>query len=161
MKNIVYSTRTKSVVTGSCNIEHLTTIEKFPVFIGNTKESCEEDLFFDMVWDICRDTGVIQLRNLLDPSLIYSKYHSESIGEVWEKHRALFADVISDMLKKEGILKPEILEIGGSNGKLSSIVLGNNPNIKNWTIVEPNILKPENQDKRITYVDSFFEDATV
>jgi 2-polyprenyl-3-methyl-5-hydroxy-6-metoxy-1,4-benzoquinol methylase len=161
MKNIIYSTRTKSVVTGLDNIEHLITMKKFPVFIGNTKEPVEEDLFFDMIWDICKDTGIIQLRNTLKPDLIYSKYHSESIGDVWENHRVLFAEVISRYIEKKGVLEPDILEIGGSNGKLASIVLNSNHKIKNWTIVEPNILKPEEQDKKITYIDSFFENTVI
>jgi len=160
-KNYIHQTRTKSIVTGLDSLEHLITIKEFPVFIGHTKEPFEKDLFCDMIWDICKDTGIIQLRNVLKPDLIYSKYHSESIGEVWEKHRNCFVDVINEILQKEKVLEPDILEIGGSNGKLASMVLSSNPQIKNWTIIEPNIFKPKDLNIKIKYIDSFFEDLKV
>jgi len=157
MKKIINNTRTKSVVTGSNNIEPLITIKKFPLFIGNTNEPKNKDLFLDMTWDICKDTGIIQLRNTVNTDLIYSKYHSESIGEVWEKHSVMLAKFINDTLENEHLVNPEVVEVGGSNGKLAELVLKENSKIKNWLIIEPNSKISKNLCTRINYIDAFFE----
>jgi hypothetical protein len=83
MKPII---RDKSVLTGKQNLEKLYTYENFPVFIGATNEPLEKDLYVDLSLGLCPETGVIQLTQLIPPEIIYSVYHSEALGAVWEEH---------------------------------------------------------------------------
>jgi hypothetical protein len=156
MKKITGDTRTTSVITGNRNLETLFTIEDFPVFIGNTTQDQKDDMSSDMVFDICNDCGIVQLKNTISPDLIYSKYHSEAIGSVWENHHIQLADIIRLNTSKNAI--DSVLEIGGSNAKLPSIVLKTNNDIEKWTIVEPNIPSDyQHIDKKITFISDFFK----
>ena len=84
--------RDYSIITSQKNIEELAILKDFPVFIGATEKPHEMDMRVDMEWDICKDTGCIQLRNPVDPSLIYSSYHSEAVGTTWRQHHRKFMD---------------------------------------------------------------------
>lgn len=123
--------RAESVINGSRNIEHLHTLEHFPVFVGCTDDPQEKDLFADMLWDICRNSGIIQLRELLPLDLVYSIYHSEALGKIWQEHHLEFCQFIS------GYSGKSILEIGGSNGFLAKEYTKRHSDV-DWTIVEPN-----------------------
>jgi hypothetical protein len=150
------STRDKSLLTRENSLEHLYTIKDFPVFIGNTREPIENDLFFDMVLDICSDTGLIQLRNLIKPEIIYSKYHSEAIGTVWDNHHKEFSKMVFDTINN--LSNINIFEIGGSNGKLAKLTLDldTDKSINSWNIIEPNILDDNILDSRIKFMNDFF-----
>jgi hypothetical protein len=138
------------VIGGKFNgeVEELSSIKKFPIFIGATDDPIETDMFADLTFDICKTTGMIQLRNLVDPNLVYSKFHSEAIGSTWDTHRKLLAETI----KKYSDGK-KILEIGGSDSKLALDCL---ENVETWTIIEPNI-KFKYLDIKLKYVDEFFD----
>ncbi len=148
--------REKCVITEERDLETLYTLNNFPVFIGCTDHDRSEDLFFDMEWVISKSTGIIQLKKLLPLDLVYSGYHSEAVGGVWEKHHDKFADFITKHI--EGT---SIVEMGGSNGTLAERCLQRNNNI-NWTIVEPNPDPAYNPSTpRITICQSFIEDQLV
>ncbi len=125
--------RNKSIITYKENLEFLYKFESFPVFIGCTDTPIEDDILSDMTWMICRDSGMIQLKNLLPLDIVYSKYHSEGIGAIWELHH----HKLSNFIRKH--TSGNILEIGGSNGSLAEKFYENNLGAPNsWTIVEPN-----------------------
>jgi cathepsin L len=86
--------RNYSLITGKRNLELLYELENFPVFIGCTSSPKEDDLYANMTWMICKDSGMIQLRDLLPAELVYSAYHSEGIGETWMRHHLSFCDFI-------------------------------------------------------------------
>src|SRR3972149_752310 len=142
-------TRKTSLVTGKTNLEHLYTFKKFPVFIGCTDSPRSKDIRADMIFDICRDTGFIQLRKLLNPDLVYSSYHSEAVGGIWAQHHDQFCNFVRKFNPRT------VIEIGGSNGyiaqKLTSIV-----SKSHVTMVEPNPAFPGN--KRIKVIKAFFDD---
>jgi hypothetical protein len=142
-----YQIREKSLFNNSSSLEELAVFKNFPIFIGATNEDFESDLFFDMVWDICKQTGMIQLRNLLPPNLIYSGYHSEGVGPIWEKHHFEFSEFVARYTKNK------ILEIGGSNGKLASILQNHNKSF-DITIIEPNPSNTLNNNFKL--IKSFF-----
>ena len=68
--------RNKSIFEIDGDLEKLICFPNFPVFIGCTDKSIDDDIFLDMEWDICVKSGCIQLKNLLPLSLVYSEYHS-------------------------------------------------------------------------------------
>jgi hypothetical protein len=141
--------RTKSLITNSDNIEPLFEMKHFPVFIGATSQSIEADVFADMEWMICRDSGIIQLKNLLPLEVVYSEYHSEAVGGIWNRHHLLFCDFISKF-------SPEnVLEIGGSNGFIASTYIEKHPKL-NWTIIEPTPKFTSNDNIKV--IQAFFSD---
>lgn len=151
---ISYTTRTRSIITEKENLEHLYELKNFPVFIGCTNQDFEKDLYADMVWDICIDSGMIQLRKLLARDAVYSGYHSEAVGSIWEEHHEAFVKFISYFHPKN------VLEIGGSNGILArNYIKSMNSDISSWTIVEPNPLV--GSKGKIKILKTFFDQNTV
>ena len=41
-----------------------------------------------MDWSVGVSSGLIQLKHLITPSIIYSDFHSEAVGQLWKKHDA-------------------------------------------------------------------------
>ena len=147
--------RNSCVICGEADLEDLIELPNFPVFIGATSEPYNTDQFYDMSWAISKKSGVIQLKNLLPLDLIYSGFHSEAVGAVWEKHREEFAKFIS-----KNKVSGDIYEMGGSDGRQALFhYQQNKDSLDNWYIVEPNIPKSlKLADNRIKYIDGFIED---
>ena len=149
MNNII--TRKKSIATNRETLEEFVEYPNFPVFIGCTDQKPEKDLKANMKWMICKDSGCIQLYNLMPPEVIYSQYHSEAIGGIWEEHHKIFCKFISRNIKGD------VIEIGGSNGSLANRYLNSYKKIK-WTIVEPGMRKDnDNLDENINFINAFFD----
>jgi len=142
-------TRDKSVLTKG-EIEELSSIKNFPVFIGASEDDFNTDIFGDLTFDICKETGIIQLRNLIDPTIVYSKFHSESIGSIWENHHNLLSKII-----RKYSTRSKILEIGGSDSRLALKSIDDSV-INDWTIIEPN-LKTKYSHEKLHYIESFFD----
>lgn len=125
--------RKTSLLTHTNNIEHLHTINKFPVYMGcvDIEDIAEKDIFEDMIFDICKDTGIIQLRNTLSLDLTNKYSHNDGVGELWKLHNEKF----SCFLKKFNL--KNIVEIGGGSGKLANMHVESNPLCK-WTIIDKN-----------------------
>ncbi|MBF9028556.1 methyltransferase domain-containing protein [Rhodobacterales bacterium FZCC0188] len=145
-----FEKRTASVMDGSSPVEHLKTINNFPVFIGATTQPIGEDIFGDLTWDICTRTGCIQLRDLIDPRLIYSNYHSEALGGTWVEHHQQFVKFVNQYCG------PQILEVGGSNGALAKSITSSHGNISRYDIVEPNPLIESSE--KIKIINDFFSE---
>jgi len=132
------------------NLEPLHSFNKFPVFMGCTKEPYEKDLFFDMDWFIGQQSGLIQLKKLLPLDVLYSKSHgSGEIGKIWDQHHEAFAHFINKS-------KPNsILEIGGAHGVLAK----NYSDLAkiDWCIVEPNPNPIKNCPAK--FIKGFFDDT--
>ena len=126
-------TRTKCIIDGNSELEHLVTLKSFPVFIGSTTKEIGYDVSSDLVFDICKSTGLIQLRNLVDLNLVYSEYHSEAIGGTWRSHHNDFSAFVLSNIKS----KNKIVEFGGGNGLLSNLILTNRRDL-GYTLIEPN-----------------------
>lgn len=130
---IQYSLRNKSLITRKKSLESLHSFKKFPVFIGCTNQPKTKDIYADMNFDICTETGFIQLRKLIPLDLVYKSTHSEhpstDVG-IWGEHHHEFSRFVS----KYNLTK--ILEIGGSNGALAKRITDQNPEIT-IAIVEP------------------------
>jgi len=141
--------RDKSAVTGKDNLEHLYTLKDFPVFMGCVDTPQEDDFVADMIWDICKDTGIIQLRELPPLEILYTNQHNDGTGKVWQDHYAAFAEFLHEFKPKN------ILEIGGAHDYIFQNYEKLDPNI-NWTTVEPN---PEHiTSEKIKVVKAWFDD---
>lgn len=146
-----YIVRDASVITGKKDLEHLLLLKDFPVFIGAASQSIKKDLFADLSFAIDKATGIIQLDKLLLPGLIYTEYHSEALGKVWEDHHKAFINFMS----KTKI--SSVLEIGGSNGALAKAYIAKHK-IKKWIIVEPN--PAVESDEIIQVIPTLFDEKT-
>lgn len=140
--------RDKSVISGKSNLEHLYTFKDFPIYMGCSDEPFENDICLDMKWAIDRDSGMIQLMDLVPLDILYSRQHMDSTGSTWSEYNDLLANFIS----KE--VDGDIIEIGGGSGKLALKVLEILKNTINYTIVEPNPLISES--KNIKIIKDFF-----
>ncbi|MBI2453308.1 class I SAM-dependent methyltransferase [Candidatus Peregrinibacteria bacterium] len=148
-KDIQYIIRDRCLITGKDTLEPLYCIKNFPVFIGCTDEEESKDLRADMDFDICTETGFIQLRKLLPLDLIYSQYHSEAVGKVWASHH----EALKNFIAKHNLKK--VLEIGGSNGAIAKKYV-EQVNDATWTIIEPNPSFEGN--KKIRMIKGFFDE---
>ena len=143
--------RKTNIITGINDLEHLHTVKEFPAFIGCTELDQSSDIYSDLILDICKSSGFIQVRKPLDPNLVYSAYHSEAVGPTWKDHHIKFSNFILSNLEN----KEKILEFGAGNGIISKICLQILPSLS-WTIVEVN--PANNYHKRCRIVKSKIED---
>jgi len=131
-------------------VKKLYTIEKFPVFMGCVNTSVEDDLFYDQVWGVS-DNGLVQLKILIDPNVLYENSHTPgSVGKTWQQHHKRFFDFIQD--NSEGIDK--YLEIGGASGSLWNNFANLNEKFT-YEIIEPSY--QESLDYRLNYIRGFYE----
>lgn len=106
-------------------------IKNIPLHMGVKNNIYVEDIFLDQMWGQCIRCGCLQLMKVIDPLILYSINHDPgSQGSLWAEHHTTFAQFILEDNPKS------IVEIGGSNGRLADIILGNKNNI-NYTIIDP------------------------
>jgi len=144
--------RSRSVITDKEDMEQLTVLKNFPVFFGCVDSRPEEDLFADMIWYIDRETGVIQLSELIPLEVLYQKQHVDGCGPTWESYYNSFASFISEQMPCQ------VVEIGGGQGRLAELTTSKLHNA-HWTIVEPN--PTYGGSSRIKVVSAFFDDNFV
>ena len=132
MKKVTNLTiRNASLLTGKPNLEPLYTFKDFPVFMGCVETPQGEDMVADMAWDICKDTGLIQLRDLLPLEVLYMNQHNEGIGKTWQEHYQEFAKFLYKYNPQQ------VLEIGGAHDYIAENYWKLGGNAK-WITVEPN-----------------------
>ena len=83
------------------------------------------------MFDICKDTGLIQLRNVLPLEMTNMFPHNDAVGIVWESHNKLLLEFINKFKSKN------VIELGGGSGKLATEYLKSNEKSK-WTIYDKN-----------------------
>lgn len=123
--------RTYDVVTGSTDLEDLHSLPNFPVFMGSVTHDQIDDVVSDMSWSISRQSGLIQLKNLLPLDVLYQAQTTTSaVGQIWMAHHMAFAKFIA---KYQPV---SVLELGGAHGILAKEFqeIAEIP----WTILEPN-----------------------
>lgn len=140
--------REKSVVTKKNGLEHLQTIKDFPVFFGCTDKPEFTDLKCDMTWGIDKETGLVQLTELVPLEILYMEQHVDAIGKTWEGHNNNFSEYV--LKNKIG----NIIEIGGGSGKVANIILEKDKDVF-YTVIEPNPLFEETD--RLRVIKSFFK----
>ena len=117
--------------------------------MGCVDTPVQDDLTTDMVWDMCRDTGIIQLRGLIPLEILYLNQHNEGLGKIWQGHYVEFAKFIKKYNDKKNIL-----EIGGAHDWIANNYMGICPDA-NWTIIEPN---PQNiSNTKVNLIKGWFD----
>ena len=151
--------REESILTGKKNLETIFTLNNFPVSMACVTEKYENknDKYLDMEFQICKDTGMIQLRKYPLFSDMYITAHNESFGNIWN---VLFDTMAKKILKiTDKINNPKILEIGGGALLLASKILEDN-NIKSYDVYEKNFSKKFTNDNRLKLIDEYFSEKT-
>ena len=140
--------RKNSVIDDSCDLETLHTLHDFPVFMGCVDHTASGDLVTDQTWDICRNTGILQLKHLIPLDILYQAQHAGAVGKIWMDHHDAFADFLHRSRPSS------VLEIGGAHGILSKKYkrFGTIP----WTILEPNPAPVQGCDAH--FIKGFFDD---
>ncbi len=123
-------TRKYSILDQTSELEHLHTFKNVPASMACTSQNESQDVSMDQVWDICKNTGMIQLRNLFPLDVVYKFAHNDAVGIDWEIHNKRFMELIHDTGVKN------ILEIGSGSGKLGKLFLSKSDG--QWTGLEPN-----------------------
>lgn len=144
--------RDKSILDDSSILEHLYTFKQVPSSMGCTLLNKEDDLIYDQIWDICPNTGVIQLRNLLPLEVVYQFAHNDGVGNIWEEHYQRF----SNFILKNNVLN--ILEIGGGAGRLGELFLSKTHS-GNWTMIEPNYSYSDNSAPNFRIIKKWFDSS--
>lgn len=143
--------REMCLISGNKDLESINTIENFPALMCCTSQKFELDQISDLTFSISKSTGFIQIKNLLNPEILYSnenEYHGAgSVGSLWQQHHHKFAQFINNSSPKR------IFEIGGGHGILAASffnLFGSIP----WTIIEPSPRLSENIE--VNFIKGFF-----
>ena len=123
--------RDRSLLDISSNLEHLHTFKNVPASMACTSQEEVEDIFMNQTWDICKNTGLIQLRKLFPLELVYKFPHNDGVGAVWERHDEALSDFIESFDIKT------VFEIGSGGGRLGKLHLLKR-DTNHWTALEPN-----------------------
>jgi ubiquinone/menaquinone biosynthesis C-methylase UbiE len=91
---------------------------KFPILPVCVDQPLEEDDVAPFTISLCEDCGLILLKEVVDPEILYKIFHSDGIGKVWEAHYSEFAELI-----KKHCPSGKLLEIGAGQGKLITKLL--------------------------------------
>ncbi len=143
--------RQECVLDNSRDLETLHNLPDFPVFMGCVDHPASEDLVANQTWDICRKTGVLQLRYLIPLEVLYQAQHAGAVGQIWMSHHSAFSKFIRYANPSN------ILELGGAHGILSKLYSETgNPS---WTILEPNPSPVEGVTAK--YIRGFFDEYFV
>ncbi len=140
--------RTNSVIDEASSLETLHTLKDFPVFMGCTDRPAHEDLVADQTWDVCRNTGFLQLKHLIPLDVLYQAQHAGAVGQIWMTHHQAFAEFLFRFKPKS------VLELGGAHGILSTKYTA--LELIPWTILEPNPAPIEGCTAR--FIKGFFDD---
>ena len=147
--------RKNNLLTNEDSMEHLYTIKDFPVSLSCVDPDLEHDKKIDMIFEICKKTGIIQIRE--GPCLedIYIESHNTSYGKVWYNLFDLFSNMLNNYINDNA----KIIEIGAGALLLSSKILRNDK-IDKYTIYEKNLISNFNIDKRIKIFNEYFTNDT-
>ena len=148
-KNSIF--RDKSLLDDNSKLEHLHTFNKVPASMACTSAIDTDDILMDQIWDICRNTGLIQLRELFPLELVYKFPHNDGVGKIWENHDKALADFIETTNVKR------VLEIGAGAGRLGKLYLSKD-DTNHWTSLEPNHIYEEVVMDNFVHLREWFDE---
>ena len=123
--------RKESLLDSSSTLEQLHTFRNMPASMACTTQPKSDDILMNQIWDICQNTGLIQLRKIFPLELVYKFPHNDGVGNVWRNHDLELSKFIEEMSPKS------TFEIGAGSGRLGKLYLSKNTN-NHWTALEPN-----------------------
>jgi hypothetical protein len=105
--------RTECIICNN-NIEFLYELKKMPISLSPTNQDKSTDKFEDQCIYYCKKCSSVQLKNLIDPSILYESAHNLTFHlPLWNEHHYEFSKFIMDNYKYDSLM-----EIGGSSGAL-------------------------------------------
>jgi len=150
--------RDNCILTNDNTLEPLYTLPNFPVSMSCVPLDFHEYKYIDMIFEICKNTGMIQLKHIPDINDIYITPHNTSYGKIWDQLYDKFIYVIHEFLITESNIT--LLEIGGGFLKLASKLLQNNNKITKYIVYEKNMSTKYINDERISIIDEYFVNTT-
>lgn len=109
-------------------LQFVQVFKDFPVYMGVTDKT-ENELRQDMEFCSCVKCGCVQLKNLVDPHVLYKHPHNPAIGKTWEKHNQVLSDYIISTGAKN------IIDIGGANMKIANAVCESS-SVESYTVCD-------------------------
>ena len=150
------TTRKNNLLTNEDTMEYLYKLKDFPVSLSCVSPDLKHNKKLDMIFEICKKTGIIQIKNAPSLQDIYISPHNSSYGKVWHNLFDKFAIILKKYIKND----MNILEIGGGALLLASKLLMNNE-VKKYTVYEKNLTLKHSDDKRINIIDEYFLKNTI
>ena len=94
----MYSIKNKCSICNSNHLDDLFIIKKSPVFMGVNKGYNE--IFCDMTFTECGKCNTVQIKELINPELVYIDNHNISIvGDLWKNHYVEFIEFLKPKIK--------------------------------------------------------------
>lgn len=92
----------------------------FPICAAPAIGPFEADVRADLNFCSCRRCGTVQLRNLVDPRVLYGSAHNSTThSATWRAHHAAFADFC---LRAGLAFHTHLVEVGGASGVLARLL---------------------------------------
>jgi len=146
--------REKCLVGDTADMEEIFRIKNFPAYIGTTDLDKADDIENDLIFDISKSSGMVQIRELVPLEIVYDKYHCEALGPTWKKHHDEFARFLNNFPVKN------IIEVGGSNGYTANTFLKLKETAE-WTLIDPTPASTKNTTPRLKVIEGFFSKEVV
>jgi len=122
---------------GNTKEEYVAAFLSFPVYMGCTSQSSEDDVFRDMFWLTNGSRAPLEVEPVLPNELIYQANHNEPVGGLWKSHHKAFGEFVA-----KHAIGNNVYEIGGAHG-LASISAKSKRELS-WTIHDINPIPDEN-----------------
>jgi len=148
-----YNNNNLNVLTKDETMEDIFILKKFPVSMSCVDLNFYENdyKYMDMIFQVCKKTGIIQIKEYPSFEDMYIVPHNMSFGKIWDD---LFK-IMSEKVNNLKISNANILEIGGGSLLLASKILENKDIIR-YDVFEKNSSKFYTNDKRINLIKDFF-----
>ena len=109
-----YMERKACIICEKDDFQPIHSIKNFPIQMWNTVQDPKEDILLDFTIIGCRYCGCVQLRYIVEPSILYTQSYSTPLfSPIWIEHHKEFSEFI---LKTTNTKK--FLEIGANAGQL-------------------------------------------
>ena len=110
--------RKKCIICEKEDFRLIHTIKKFPIQMWNTTQEPEKDVLLDFTIIGCTYCGCVQLRYIVEPSILYTQSYSTPLfSPIWIEHHRQFSEFILNTTSAKNFL-----EIGANAGQLYSLL---------------------------------------
>jgi hypothetical protein len=123
--------RTECVVCSSKNLKFVYSLKEFPMIFLPTESLVSEDIKIELKLYGCENCGSVQLKELLDPKILYSTPHNSTYNTpLWKEHHISLSEFIYNHKDSDSII-----EVGGYSGILAKNLLEKDSRIE-YTILD-------------------------
>ena len=123
--------RTECVICSSNKLKFVYELNEFPMTFLPTESLVSEDIKIDLNLYGCENCGSVQLKELLDPKILYSTPHNSTYNTpLWKEHHISLSEFIYNHKDSDSII-----EVGGYSGILAKNLLEKDSRI-DYTILD-------------------------